>query len=169
MSAARKSINNFPNLDVNKSRKIAIALAFVGALPVPLPLAWIHKFYLGQYLWGIVYLVLAPTGLPMIACCLEGSWYASQSDEDFNDRFPTASKTLATATEVASELTQSSSSPVQTIQRILNPKSSDSTLTDDASIRLAAVLRELDQLRKEGLITEYEFEQKRRQLLDRIS
>ena len=30
-------------------------------------------------------------------------------------------------------------------------------------------LRELDKLRAEGLITDYEFEQKRRQLLDRIN
>jgi hypothetical protein len=33
---------------------------------------------------------------------------------------------------------------------------------------VANALRELDALREEGLISEYEFEQKRRQLIDRI-
>jgi hypothetical protein len=33
---------------------------------------------------------------------------------------------------------------------------------------IAQALRELDDLREDGLISEYEFEQKRRQLLDRI-
>jgi hypothetical protein len=34
---------------------------------------------------------------------------------------------------------------------------------------IADAVRHLDQLRADGLISEYEFEQKRRQLLDRIS
>jgi hypothetical protein len=34
---------------------------------------------------------------------------------------------------------------------------------------IADALRELDRLRQDGLMSEYEFEQKRRQLLDRIA
>ena len=34
---------------------------------------------------------------------------------------------------------------------------------------IAEAMRELDRLRQDGLVTEYEFEQKRRQLLDRIT
>ena len=34
---------------------------------------------------------------------------------------------------------------------------------------IAEALRQLDQLRQDGLISEYEFEQKRRQLLERIT
>jgi hypothetical protein len=34
---------------------------------------------------------------------------------------------------------------------------------------IADALRQLDSLRQEGLLSEYEFEQKRRQLLDRIA
>ena len=156
-------------MDANRSRKVAIALAFAGALPVPLPVAWIHKFYLGQYLWGIVYLVLAPTGLPKVACCLEGLWYISQNDEDFSAKFPAASKTLSAVAGLA----QSSNARAQTIQKALKiqPLERDSTerdSTDSAGANPAAVIRELDQLRKEGLITEYEFEQKRRKLLDQI-
>ncbi len=73
-------------------RKIAIALAFVGGF-TPLPLSWLHKFYLGQYLWGVVYLVLMPTGIPAVACCVEGIWYLSQSDQNFEARFPGGSAT----------------------------------------------------------------------------
>ncbi|PZO22862.1 MAG: hypothetical protein DCF25_01805 [Leptolyngbya foveolarum] len=166
MSTARKTIESSPIADANRSRKVAIALAFAGALPVPLPIAWIHKFYLGQYLWGIVYLVLAPTGLPQVACCLEGLWYVSQNDEDFSAKFPAASETLSAVTVLA----QSSNAQVQTIQKALKIQpSTESNSVDSTSVNLAAVIRELDQLRKEGLITEYEFEQKRRKLLDQIT
>ncbi len=129
-------------------RQIAIALAFAGALPSPIPLAWLHKFYLGQYLWGITYLVLAPTLLPQVACCLEGVWYLTQSDEGFVSRFPKAGAVLAS---VAAETSTSSVSSAQVASQV------------------AIALRDLDQLRQEGLMTEYEFEQKRRQLLDRIA
>ena len=129
-------------------RQIAIALAFAGALPSPIPLAWLHKFYLGQYLWGITYLVLAPTLLPQVACCLEGVWYLTQSDEGFVSRFPKAGAVLSS---VAAETSVSSESSAQVASQV------------------AIALRDLDQLRQEGLMTEYEFEQKRRQLLDRIA
>ena len=36
------------------------------------------------------------------------------------------------------------------------------------AIAIAEALRQLEQLRQEGLVSEYEFEQKRRQLLDRM-
>lgn len=155
---------NVDGTDANSSRKVAIALAFFGVLPIPLPTAWIHKFYLGQYLWGIVYLILAPTGLPKVACALEGLWYASQSDKDFSNRFPTAGKTLSAATSLA----QSATPQAQAVRAVLQMKSSKPHLASQPSQRPADVLRELDQLRQEGLITEYEFEQKRRKLLEQI-
>jgi len=126
-----------------RERKVAIALAFAGALPTPLPLSWLHKFYLGQYLWGIVYLVLAPTLLPQVACCLEGVWYLSQSDERFLEYFPKAGALVAA-----------------------NAKESKQGHDQaQAAQQMAIALRELEQLRQEGLMTEYEFEQKRRKLL----
>lgn len=130
------------------SRKVAIALAFTGALPTPLPLAWLHKFYLGQYLWGVVYLILAPTLLPQVACCLEGIWYLVQSDDAFHARFSTAS---VLSSHNASEKTE------RTIENA-RPTVSET----------AIAIRELEQLRQEGLITEYEFEQKRRKFLDQV-
>jgi TM2 domain-containing membrane protein YozV len=40
--------------------------------------------------------------------------------------------------------------------------------TAPQAIAIAEALRQLEQLRQEGLVSEYEFEQKRRQLLDRM-
>lgn len=133
-------------------RKVAISLAFAGALPTPLPLAWLHKFYLGQYLWGVAYLLLAPTGIAQVACCLEGIWYLSQSDDAFSDRFPKSS--LAANIGASAEVISNSAS---------------STSPDRIAAQVATALRDLDRLRQEGLMTEYEFEQKRRKLLERIS
>lgn len=136
-------------------RKIAIALAFAGALPTPLPLAWLHKFYLGEYLWGIVYLVLAPTLLPQMACCLEGIWYIAQSDDGFTARFPQSGAFPVATTAIAA----TTDSPI--------PMSQTAT-ADQVASQVAVALRDLDQLRQDGLMTEYEFEQKRRKLLDKI-
>ncbi|MGC1309880.1 MAG: SHOCT domain-containing protein [Phormidesmis sp.] len=135
------------------NRSVAIALAFTSALPTPLPLTWLHKFYLGQYLWGIVYLVLAPTLLPQVACCLEGIWYLTQSDDSFSVRFPKAGTLLSSENVSGTSL------------------GSPDGLSEAAHItsEVAIALRDLDKLRQDGLITEYEFEQKRRKLLEQIA
>ena len=167
MPTADKATNVNVNTDGGRSRRVAIALAFAGALPIPLPIAWIHKFYLGQYLWGVTYLVLAPTGLPQVACCLEGLWYTSLNDEDFSAKFPSAGTTLSASAALAEP------AQVPTLRQRFDWafKIGQREGLEDSNQPLAspaAVLRELDQLRKEGLITEYEFEQKRRKLLDKI-
>lgn len=157
------------------TRKIAIALAFAGALPTPLPLVWLHKFYLGQYLWGIVYLVLAPTLLPQVACCLEGIWYLSQSDDSFVEKFPPSQNARSA---VAFDPTRAHASVGKSMAVSLDSQavSGETIKVDSHAIatsshpasQVANTLRELDQLRQEGLITEYEFEQKRRKLLDQV-
>lgn len=120
-----------------KNRKVAAALAVLGALS-PVPLTGLHKFYLGQPVWGVVYFLLWWTQIPRIACAVEGVWYLSRRDQVFVE--PGAS-----------------SSPPKT------PR------VDPAQVRaIATAVRELDRLRQEGLITEQEFEQKRRALLDQV-
>lgn len=138
-------------MNTSSHRRIAIALAFAGALPSPLPLAWIHKFYLGQYLWGVVYLLLSPTLLPQAACALEGIWFLSQSNDRFVNRFPTAHAPLAA---VANSTWTVVSRQGDTSAPVTN--------------QVVEALRDLEQLRQEGLVTEYEFEQKRRKLIDKI-
>jgi TM2 domain-containing membrane protein YozV len=123
-----------------KSRKAAIAIALLVTV-VPLPLAGIHKFYLGQPLWGAIYLLLWNTPIPRIAAAIDAVWYFVQGEETFNRQF---NGTLATRSATA----PMSPPPVATI---------------------AEGLRELERLRTEGLLSEYEFEQKRRHLLDHIT
>ncbi|MBW4463886.1 MAG: NINE protein [Pegethrix bostrychoides GSE-TBD4-15B] len=111
----------------NKNRKIAAALAFSGIL-----LPGLHKFYLGQYRWGFVYLLLSGTPISRVASALEGLWYLFHDHEEFSQRWGFS---VARASQVG---------------------------------ELAEALRQLEALRQEGLISEYEFEQKRRHLVNQM-
>ncbi len=123
-------------LTKHKSRSIAAVLAFAGTLTI----SGLHKFYLGQPLWGIVYVLLSWTPIPKVASAIEGVWFLAQDEETFNRNF-NLGKSLVNNT---------------------------STGGNQVSM-IADALRDLDGLRQDGLISEYEFEQKRRQLLDQIS
>ncbi|HIK57233.1 MAG TPA: NINE protein [Synechococcales cyanobacterium M55_K2018_004] len=126
-----------------KSRTLACILAFAG-VAVP----GLHKFYLGQMGWGAVYLLLSFTPISHVASVAEGLWYLLQGNQAFNERF-----------NVGSSVGIAAASPAKRDQAIA---------TADAVASVAEALRHLDQLRQEGLMSEYEFEQKRRQLLDHI-
>ncbi len=115
-------------------RRVAIILALLGTVT---PLAGLHKFYLGQPLWGVIYLLLWSTPMPRIACAIDAVWYLIQESEQFQLQFQGFGKTTAG----------------------IEPQQVSA---------IADALRELDRLREDGLVSEYEFEQKRRQLLDRM-
>jgi len=117
----------------NKSRSIAAILALSGALTI----SGLHKFYLGQPLWGLLYVLLSWTPIPKVACAIEAVWYLAQDEETFDRNFNGGKSTKSIFTNKAS-----------------------------GALALAEALRQLDALRQDGLISEYEFEQKRRQLLD---
>jgi TM2 domain-containing membrane protein YozV len=128
-----------------KDRRVAALLALAGAIS---PISGWHKFYLGQPGWGCLYLTLSLINpwnpIPRIASLIEAVWYLFQSGEGFEQGLsfpvtPLIARENRTSTQVTS------------VQQV--------TAFGDA-------LRELDTLRQEGLISEYEFEQKRRQLLD---
>lgn len=123
-------------LTKRKSRSVAAILAFSGTLTI----SGLHKFYLGQPLWGLLYVLLSWTPIPKVASAIEGVWYLAQDEEAFDRNF-NSGKSL--------------------------PKISSQTSNQVGA--MAKALRELDALRQDGLISEYEFEQKRRQLLDQIS
>ena len=118
-----------------KNRSIAVILAFAGTLTI----SGLHKFYLGQPLWGILYVLLSWTPIPKIASAIEGVWYLTQEEETFDRYFNLGE------------------SPIKASSHIDNQVES-----------VANALRELEALRQDGLISEYEFEQKRRQMLDQI-
>lgn len=120
-----------------KNRKLAVILAFAGVVS---PIAGLHKFYLGQMGWGIVYLLLSWTPIPKVASVIEGMWYLAQQPHEFDQNFN--SNTAMT-------------------------NSIDPAYPQQIGA-IADSLRQLDQLRQDGLISEYEFEQKRRNLLDKI-
>lgn len=126
-------------IDQPRKRKVAVVLALIGTLTTPIPIVGIHKFYLRQYVWGILYLFLGATPIPHVACAIEAVWYLAQDKEEWESRF--------NHTEGIGE-TKVNSQQVSAI---------------------AESLRQLDKLRQEGLITEYEFEQKRRKMLDHIA
>lgn len=128
----------------SKDRKIAALLALISAVPF-LP-SGLHKFYLGQPQWGIVYLLLSLTPIPKVASALEGIWYLFLEPEEFGQRF---GGTASIASGASSGL-MASAYPIEPGQ----------------VQAVAEALRQLDQLRQEGLISEYEFEQKRRQMLN---
>ncbi|MEM7756655.1 MAG: NINE protein [Cyanobacteria bacterium P01_A01_bin.40] len=118
-----------------KERRIAVALALLGTI---LPISGLHKLYLGQPIWGIVYLMLWSTPISRIAAAIDVVWYLVQDLEQFERQFNGNSR---------HSLNLNMSPQVKTI---------------------AEAMRELDRLRAEGLVTEHEFEQKRRQLLEYI-
>ena len=120
----------------HKNRRVAVALALLGTIT---PIAGLHKLYLGQPLWGLIYILLWSTPIPRIAAAIDAVWYIIQDLEQFERQFNGHS------------------------QYNLN-------LTTSPQVKaIAEAMRELDQLRSDGLLTEYEFEQKRRQLLDHIA
>jgi TM2 domain-containing membrane protein YozV len=120
-----------------KNRMIACILALAGVI-VP----GLHKFYLGQIRWGLAYCIPGllwasfPIAMLMrVASLCDALIYLAQGDEKFDLAFNADWQRLV-------------------------PKAEPEHVS-----AIAQALRQLDGLRQEGLITDYEFEQQRRQLL----
>ena len=96
-----------------KQWKIAAALAFAGALsPLPIPISGLHKFYLRQPVWGGIYLLLGWTGIPRIACAVEGVWFLSRSQRAVTS-VDTAYESVA-----ASEQTQAIANALRELEKL---------------------------------------------------
>ncbi|MGD1875075.1 MAG: NINE protein [Mastigocoleus sp.] len=121
-----------------KSRSVAAILAFAGTLTI----SGLHKFYLGQWWWGIAYVLLSWTPIPKVASAIELMWFLAQDEDTFDNNFNFGKS---------------------------GAKKLNSAQTSNQVEAMADALRKLDSLREDGLISEYEFEQKRRQLLDEVS
>ena len=129
-------------LNKHKSRKVAAIIAFTGTLS---PIAGLHKFYLGQPVWGLLYLLLSWTPIPRVASAIDAIWYLFQNEDEFDHNFNSNLELVSTP--------------------LPRPKVVEQTNVN----AIADALRQLDRLRQDGLISEYEFEQKRRQLINRMS
>ena len=141
-----------------KNRKVAAIWAFVGVLPLSLSgfseahLAGLHRFYLREYGWGLVYLFFGLlTPIPWIAGVLEGIWYLVQDEMEFDGHFNQGVLAIDSPTDISTIGT-----PAIFVKSV-NP-----------AVKTAEAIRELDRLRQDGLLSEYEFEQKRRQLINSI-
>lgn len=66
---------------MKKSKVVAVLLAiFLGGIGL-------HKFYLGQIGWGIVYLLFCWTGIPSLVGLIEGIIYLTMSDAEFARKY----------------------------------------------------------------------------------
>lgn len=64
-----------------KNKTVAALLAiFLGGIGI-------HKFYLGQVGWGILYILFAWTWIPMIVGFIEGLIYLTMSEKDFEAKY----------------------------------------------------------------------------------
>lgn len=70
--------NNYMGVAPNgKSRILAAIFALLlGGLGI-------HKFYLGQPIWGIVYILLCWTFIPALVAFIEGILFLLMSDKEF--------------------------------------------------------------------------------------
>ncbi|MCE1186699.1 MAG: TM2 domain-containing protein [Rhodocyclales bacterium] len=73
-----------PQKDFNSAPKERITAALLALM---LGGIGVHKFYLGQYGTGIVYVLFCWTFIPTVVGLIEGLIYLFQSDEDFNKKY----------------------------------------------------------------------------------
>ena len=146
-----------------KNRNVAAIWAFVGVLPLALPgfsethLAGLHRFYLREYGWGLVYLFFGLlTPIPWIAGVLEGIWYLVQDELEFDGHFNQGVSAIDSLTDIRATEIGTIATPTILVRSV------------SPAVKTAEAVRELDKLRQEGLLSECEFEQKRRQLISSI-
>lgn len=105
------------NLIQERNRYMAAVLA------ITLGTFGAHKFYLGQFGWGLIYLLFFWSGIPAMAGLVEGVWYLSLSDQAFNLRYYGGSLPLSlNHTPAPSPLR---ASPAKTVQPFTQPLYSD--------------------------------------------
>ena len=76
-------IDRFGEIEVSegKSKTAATLLALVGGS------CGLHRFYLGNYVWGALYLALCWSGVPFFLSCAEAIVFLLMSDESFQERY----------------------------------------------------------------------------------
>jgi TM2 domain-containing membrane protein YozV len=122
-----------------RNRTAAILICFFGGY------FGIHKFYLGQNIQGILYLIFCWTCIPAIVSFFEFLGLCFMSDREFDARFNYVNAS------------------------VLEPRSSYPVVSSGRSKKEAtSTLYELKKLYEDGIITAEEYEVKRRKMLDDI-
>ena len=78
------SINSIGSdlVEGQRNKWVAIILAFFfGAFGI-------HKFYLGQIGWGVIYLIFCWSGITAIVGIIEAVLYLTMSDSEFATKYP---------------------------------------------------------------------------------
>ena len=123
-----------------RNRTAAILICFFGGY------LGVHKFYLGNPVLGILYLVFCWTFIPGLISFFEFLGLCFMSDREFDARFNYA--------EDPNLIVQSSRKPIASAAR--------------ARQEATSTLYDLKKLYEDGIITAEEYEVKRRKMLDDI-
>ena len=75
------AVQRAPTAPGSKNRIVAALFAFF------LGVFGIHRFYLGQPIWGIIYLLFFWTFIPQLVAYVEGIIYLCMSDEKFYQKY----------------------------------------------------------------------------------
>ncbi len=141
-------------LNQRRDRRVAVTLALVGFM-----IPGLHKFYLGQYRWGVLYLVVGFTPIAAIARA------ASLTDALL---YLMRGSTFDTVTQPSVPPETRAPAKSSLLTGLFAPQPPAESFNPQQVGAIADAIRHLEQLRQDGLISEYEFEQKRRQLLEQM-
>jgi TM2 domain-containing membrane protein YozV len=129
-----------------KSKTTTVILAFfIGGLGI-------HRFYLGQYGQGILYLLFCWTFIPSLIAIIDFIGFLIMSDETFNQKYNPNSIIMK------SLQTQSPVNAMNTVAiNMGNANSSDKSNSEE--------IKKFFELKEKGIITQEEFELKKKTLL----
>ena len=111
-----------------------------------------HKFYLGRIFQGLLYFIFCWTFIPAVVALIEGIWYLTMSDADFNARFNPGAQALAAPQP---------QNIVVNVQNHANSPVPAAAATVDVTDRIRSLL----ELKNAGALTEDEFQSQKQRLL----
>lgn len=112
----------------------------------------IHRFYLNQPLLGVLYLLFCWTFIPLFVSIIDFIWLLVMDDDTFDDKFNYDSSSTYTYTP---------SPPIAQNQNVTINNGAQSVDT----IRISEEIEKFHELKEKGIITEEEFELKKKSLL----
>lgn len=111
-----------------------------------------HKFYLGRILQGLLYFIFCWTFIPAVVALIEGIWYLTMSEADFNARFNPGMAVFAAP------------QAQNIVVNVANHANSPSPVAP-AAIDITDRIRSLLDLKNAGALTEEEFQSQKQRLL----